>query len=145
MDYKGVRGQMILQTDSRLSKEINVSGCYFMSLLYLANRETGYKLSIPIIERLYMQFIELDFMDENCYILDPEGILNYLGVKCKYTDRHESPKYRCTRAEIEILCLKYTGYKHFVVGDGFSHVTYNPTGKLKPGCYLHSKRIFKLL
>jgi len=116
-----------------------------MSLLFIANREAGYKLSTVTISKLYMDFIEMGYMDTNCFIYDSEGILNYLGVKCRYNNRHDPPKYKCKSSEIEILCLKYSTYKHFVVGNGFGHIAYNPMGKTASGSYLHSKRIFKLL
>jgi len=97
------------------------------------------------IEKLYRDFIELNFIYENCFVRDPDGILNYLGLKCKYTDKHESEKYKTKRNQVEILCLKYPDYKHFVVGDGFGHVTYNSMGITSPGAFIHSKRIFTLL
>lgn len=136
---------MILQTDNRLNASINNYGCYFMSLLFVANKYTGYKLSTDIITRLYNELIELGYMANNCFILDADGILNYLGVKCKYTDKHESPNFKTKRSQVEILCLKYPTYKHFVVGDGLGNIAYDPMGLTASGSYLHSKRIFKLL
>ena len=136
---------MILQTDNRLNKQINMYGCYFMSLLFIANRHIGYKLSTTVITKLYTDFIELGFMESNCFINDGDGILNYLGLECRYTNKHESPDYETSHKQIEILCLKYPSYKHFVVGDGFGNIAYNPMGLTASGAFKHSKRIFKLL
>jgi len=136
---------MILQTDDRLNESINVYGCYFMSLLYLANKLTGYKLSTTVIISLYNKFIDFRFMSTDCFIGDPDGIFKYLGLKTKYTDTHEPPQRNCAKNEIEILCLKNcNGLTHFVVGDGKGHIAYNPMG-VSIGFKLHSKRIFKLL
>ena len=136
---------MILQTDNRLNDNINRFGCYFMSLLFVINKHVGYKLSTVVITKLYLELVELRFMDTNCYIKDPEGILNYLGLKCKYTNRHEPPKYKAKHGEIEILCLQYPNYKHFVAGDGNGNISFNPMGVTADNAYIHSKRIFKLL
>ena len=135
---------MILQTDNRLNKQINQNGCYFMSLLFLANKHTGYKLSTTVISKLYMDLQERKFMDSNCYIQDPAGILKHLGLKAAYNQRHDPPKYRCDKDEIEILCLQYSTNNHFVVGDGHGNIAYNPMGKTAPNYYLKSKRIFKI-
>jgi hypothetical protein len=116
-----------------------------MSLLFIVNKHTGYRLSTTTITKLYHDLIELGFMEENCFISDADGILNYLGLKCKYTNRHEPPKYKTSHKQIEILCLKYPSYKHFVVGDGYGNIAYNPMGLTASGSYLHSKRIFNLL
>ena len=116
-----------------------------MSLLFLANKHSGFRLSVERIEKLHSDFIELGFISESCYVKDADGILNYLGVKCKYTNKHESPKYETKHNQIEILCLQYPDYKHFVVGDGFGNISYNPMGVTANGAYKHSKRIFKLL
>lgn len=135
---------MILQTDNRLPAAINKYGCYLMSLLFIANKYTGYKLSTTVISKLYMDFQERGYMDSNCYIQDPAGILKHLGLKAIYNQRHDPPKYKCGKDEIELLCLQYSNYNHFVVGDGRGHIAYNPMGRTAPDYYLKSKRIFKI-
>lgn len=135
---------MILQTDNRLPKLVNRYGCYFMSLLFLANKYTGFKLSTTVIVKLYNNFIEMGYMDKNCYIQNPDRILSNLGLNGVYAQRHDPPKYKCKHDEIEILCLQYPTYTHFVVGDGLGHIAYNPMGITAPNYFLKSKRIFKI-
>ena len=140
---------MILQTDARLKKEINGYGCYFMSILFLVNKYTGYRLSTEIINKVFNDCVELGFITNNnkykAFIESAESIFNYLGLKTQYNNRHDPPKYMCNNREIEILCLKYEWGKHFVVGDGRGNIAYNPMGKTQHGYILQSKRIFKLL
>ncbi len=135
---------MILQTDKRLDQTINKYGCYFMSLLFVSNKYTGYNLSTTVITKLYNDFIKRGFMDKNCYIQNPSAIMRYLGLAATYNQRHDPPKYKCGKDEIEILCLQYKNFTHFVVGDGRGNIAYNPMGKTAPDYYLKSKRIFKI-
>ena len=135
---------MILQTDKRLNGSINKYGCYLMSLLFLANKYTGYQLSVEKINDLYMELQALGFMDHNCYIQDPHGILRHLGLDATYRQRHDPPGYKCRSNEIELLCLQYSSYNHFVVGDSNGNIAYNPMGRTLPNYYIKSKRIFKL-
>jgi hypothetical protein len=139
---KGI--SMILQTDKRLNEQINKYGCYFMSILFLANKYIGLQLSTTSIISVYNQSVKLGIMESNCFINDPDNIFKNLGMEAEYTQRHEPPKRRCKDNEIEILCLKYPTYNHFVVGDGKGNIAYNPMGKTADGYYLKSKRIFKI-
>ena len=91
-----------------------------------------------------MDLQERGFMDHNCYIQDPAGILRHMGLDAVYNQRHDPPKYKCGKDEIELLCLQYANYNHFVVGDGNGNIAYNPMGKTAPDYYLKSKRIFKV-
>jgi len=135
---------MILQTDKRLNESINKYGCYFMSILFLVNKYLGLELSTDSILKIYDQSIKNNIMESNCYVNNPDKLFNNLGLRTKYTQVHESPNRKCSEDEIEILCLKYSNYNHFVVGDGKGNITYNPMGKTAPNYYLKSKRIFKI-
>lgn len=140
---------MILQTDERLREEINRYGCYFMSIMFLLNKYTGLKLSTVLISQYFNQCVELGYITNNdtykAFIDSAEGIFKHLGLNVKYNNRHDKPTVVCSRNEIEILCLEYEWGKHFVVGDGYGHIAYNPMGRTQSGYILHSKRIFKLL
>jgi hypothetical protein len=144
---------MILQTDNRLNKNIRDYGCYFMDILYLSNKFTGLQLSVERIERLYKTFVQAGAMTSTCSIKDPNRCFTMAGLQVRYTDKHEKPSRRCNTDEIEILCYYNPdgnggrGFTHFVVGDGYGHVAYDPIGNsvtVRDG-YLKSKRIFKLL
>jgi len=140
---------MILQTDERLNESINKYGCYFMSILFLANKFKGVKLSTVSILRYWRECIDKGYMLENdelhSFIVSAEKIFLHLGLKVKYTNKHEASDRNCSKQEIEILCLQNNrGLKHFVVGDGKGHIAYNPMGRDNPTYSVRSKRIFKL-
>lgn len=133
---------MILQTDSRLKRDIQRYGCYFLSILYLVNKYTGYELDCNKINTLYDNLLELGYIKDNCYIVNPTAIFKHLGLNATYTDRHEPPDYYTGANELEILCFQRSGYRHFMVGIN-GEIAYDPMGNSKGG-YLLSKRIFKL-
>lgn len=131
---------MILQTDNRLPEVINKYGCYFMSILFLANKHAKTELSIDKIIEYYELFNELGYMDE-CYVLFPEEIFKKLRFPVAYNNRHDPVDYFCSKKEIEILCFKLNNYTHFVVGDGKGNISYDPMGTSRSGLLI-SKRVF---
>lgn len=138
---------MILQRDTRLKKEIKKDGCYYMCLLYFANKYTNTPLSTSRINgTLYFKFIQNKWMEVNCFIHSPGDILRSMGLKADYTGKHERPDYPCKANEIEILYFKGPAGGHFVCGDGRGHVTYDPWGVSRAVTEgeLVSKRIFRL-
>lgn len=139
---------MILQRDPRMREEIKKNGCYLMSLLYLANKLANVPLSAELITGdLFNVFVANGWMNANCYILNPEGILRYLGVEARYTGVHEKPDRPCVSGEIEVLYFKHpTAGGHFVAGDGEGHVAFDPWGVSRSATegVLESKRVFKV-
>ena len=138
---------MILQTDPRLVNNINQYGCYFMSILFLGNKYTGFKLGTKKINDLYSYCVDCGWMDEGCYINDADGIFAELGLHTRFHDKHEAPWICCRDNEIEILRFQIGHWKHFVAGDGHGHVAYDPWGvsrAVREG-ELRDKRIFDLL
>ena len=139
---------MILQTDRRLRPEINTFGCYFMSILFLANKYAKVPLSTVVIGKIFNDCVEMGYIlnskGYSAFIQNAEGIFKHLGLDCKYTNNHEPPKRNCSKNEFEILCLQNSkGKKHFVVGDGKGHIAYDPMGTSSIDYKLKSKRIFK--
>lgn len=141
---------MILQTDSRLNKSINKYGCYFMSIVFLVNKHTGLELSIPIIEKLYKDCCELGYIEDSntrkAFIWDVNSVFKHLGLEVRYNGRHDPPNYVCNTQEIEILCVRVgdSMTKHFVVGDNYGHIAYDPMG-LSDVRKFDSKRVFRVL
>lgn len=142
---------MILQTHSELIAAVKKYGCYFMSLLFLANKHGGVDLDPRRIMQLYSDAIGRQLMDESCYIKDPGGILFLAGLRATYSQRHDPPDYLCDSDEIEILKFERPRepegtWKHFVVGDGRGHVAYDPFGCSKTVAegVLKTKRVFEL-
>jgi len=137
---------MILQRDLRLNEAIHKKGCYYMDILFLSNKYTNCELSCGSILDVYNICIDGGWMDEDCYINDPQAIFGFMGLQVYYYDRHDPPFMMCKKDEIEILRFQYINWTHFVVGDGASHVTYDPYGTSKAVRLgqLMDKRIFKI-
>jgi len=138
---------MILQTDSRLIVPINKYGCYFMSILFLGNKYTGYQLSTRKINNFYDYCVDSGWMDAECFINDADGIFAEMGLHTRFHDKHEDPWILCRDDEIEILRYQIGHWKHFVAGDGHGHVAYDPYGisrAVREG-ELRDKRIFDLV
>ena len=139
---------MILQRDGRFRKEIQEEGCYLMCILWFANKFTNMQIEpSSVSDGMYTLFMRHGWMNERCRILDPEAMLNWCGVDCVYTDRHETPSRMCDKREFEILYWKHPEYGgHFTAGDGRGRVTYDPWGVSKAATEgaLISKRIFRL-
>jgi hypothetical protein len=137
---------MILQRDLRLNAAIHKYGCYFFSILFLSNKYTNCELSCSNILDVYRIAIDGGWMDEECFIHDPQAIFGFMGLQVYYYDRHDPPTYMCGKDEIEILRFQYIDWKHFVAGDGMSHVAYDPYGTSKAVRLgkLMDKRVFKI-
>lgn len=137
---------MILQRDPRLKTVIHKYGCYMMSILFLCNKYKNVELSAGDINDLYILFIDNKYMDKNCFINDPQSIFGFMGLEVYFFDRHDPPSYICERDEIEILRFQYGSWKHFVTGDGMSHVAYDPYGTSRAVRLgqLIDKRVFKI-
>jgi hypothetical protein len=69
---------MVYQKDKYLLKEIQSSGCYYLSLLYMCQIENKSVLSADDINKLYKYFVKEKFMDKHCTITNPDGIINYV-------------------------------------------------------------------
>lgn len=137
---------MILQRDPRLNTAIHKYGCYLFSILFLCNKYKNIELSCPAIIDLYTVLIDSGWMDEDCFINDPEAIFGFMGLPVYFYDRHDPPYYNCKRDELEILRFQYANWKHFVVGDGASHICFDPYGTSKAVRLgqLIDKRVFKI-
>ena len=138
---------MILQIDRRCIPEIQEYGCYYMSLLFHANRLLNIPLGFPFINDFYERCQEKGFIKDNIIQL-PEEILRILGLRVLYLG-HVEPERVCRRDEFEILHFvretKDKEVHHFVCGDGANNVTYDPYGVSRTVAqgYLKNKRVFK--
>jgi len=121
-----------------IAKRLAESGCYFLSLLHIVNKDND-------AIGLYRQAVQLDFMDEDCFVKVPENVLA-LAVGGKWLVRHEPASYLPNKDESEILRFERKAekvYSHFVVGDGKGNVIYDPldTSQTVASGKLVSKRI----
>jgi hypothetical protein len=145
---------MILQKDKRLLPEIQKNGCYFMALLFCANKYAGAEWDTDKINNFYKRMVHLGFIkadddfttvaDYDAMILLPGKILMMAGLKARYNNRHDLPHITCRNNQFEILKFKYENLTPFVCGDGFGIVTYDPWGESNTVRFgrLDSKRIF---
>ena len=120
---------MILQRDKRLRGNIYEYGCYFMSLLWYANKLHNVPLSAQLInDDLYVRYQKHGAMDEECYVKDPVHILRDLGVDVssvrKVPPDHEVPPGGFVIAK---YVLPEMGWAHFVAWQD-NVVTYDPWG-----------------
>ena len=142
---------MILQKDGRIEltrPQIRENGCYYMCLLRDINMYTNMSMSAETIaDGFYKLFLKRGWIRENTYVENAEAILNWGGVKCIYTDKHETPDRMCARNEFEFLYWRHPEVGgHFTCGNGRGIVTYDPWGVSKAATEgaLLSKRIFRI-
>ena len=121
------------------------SGCYFLSILHLAESITG-KTIDPV--RAYVDCVANGLMEYDCFVRHPDVILRkYTGKKYEVVN---SPRdYKTATGEFEILRFERktasASFAHFVVGDGNGVVAFDPYGAsmtVRDG-YVASKRIFR--
>jgi hypothetical protein len=126
-----------------IARRIADSGCYFLSILHLANRENE-------AIGFFRQALSIGVMQDDCYILDPAKLLA-LVAGGKWSVSHQGAEYQTANDEYEILRFERKAttktYAHFVVGDGRGQVAYDPldTSQTVAQGKLVSKRIFKRL
>ena len=116
--------------------------CYLDSLIDASGSD---------LDRLkYLQHcIDNKWMQENCFVIEPEEILQDLTSRA-WNMHKECPDYKCKPGEIEILRFEWiskpgTTLGHFVHGDGNGSIAYDPMGDRSPVAKygtLVSKRIF---
>ena len=69
---------MVFQNDEGLNKNIRASGCYFLSLLYIAQIENNYEYTVGSINSFYKYCVRQGYIDKTCTIIKPDNILNHL-------------------------------------------------------------------
>ncbi|UPA12550.1 DUF261 domain-containing protein [Borrelia venezuelensis] len=136
----------VYQSDSRLVVEIQKWGCYLLSLHYYVSMFTEQNFEFYDINDNYHKFINLGYIKDNCYILNPCKILNYFRIKrCV---RYENQHYRCSSGEFEIseVRIKNTPGSHFMATNNTS-VLYDSLKLKERGreYHLKSKRVFTQL
>lgn len=106
---------------------IGKSGCYFLSLVYIAESVTGKDIDIFA---LYEKGVKEKWLDSDCFMENPKAMMSYLlGKKCDV--RHDKVGYEPLSNEYEITRyeLEDTGvtYSHFVVTRN-GKLVYDPFG-----------------
>ncbi|MCD2349294.1 DUF261 domain-containing protein [Borreliella americana] len=136
--------EKILQSNSELFEDVQKSGCYFLSLHYWIFGLTGIDFTTKDVNLNYQRFLELGFIRNDCYILNPCKILSYYRIFSKV--RYEGPLY-LPKAGIEFeiteIKVKDQGFVHFLVMDN-NKVLYDSLDLKAKGkkFQITSKRIF---
>ncbi len=118
----------MLNKEQVICLNIGKNGCYFLSLVYIAEKIT--QCSIDVLT-LYEIGLKNKWFDEDCYMNNPGAMMTYLtDLKCDV--RHDVVGYKCKSNEYEITRyeLKETGvtYAHFVVTCN-GKLVYDPYGE----------------
>ena len=111
-----------------ICSKIGKSGCYFLSILYIAETQT--KKTFDVLE-LYEKALKEKWIDNDCFMENPAAMMSYLlgkKVDCRHDVVGVKPKdneFEITRYE-----LKETGvtYGHFVVTRN-GKLIYDPFGE----------------
>lgn len=127
----------------KIAEILGENGCYFFSILYLAEKISGKKFN-PL--DIYLDALAKRFIEKDCFINDAGKLLSMLtGQNWQHTKQDVS--YIAKKDELEILYFEnpttLKTYGHFVVGNK-GKVEYDPYGDsktVKEG-KLHSKRVF---
>lgn len=107
--------------EQEIAKNIWNSGCYFLSILYCADK-------LDSAFGLYKTFVLNGWMDEDCYIKKPASIMEYL-FGGKYSVTKSLGVDETAAFNIAYYYNPSTQYHHFVVVDRKGNVIYDPMGE----------------
>ena len=133
---------MVYQFDPELNPNgkdfLKQWGCYFCSLLKIAESQHGRKFGATEVYAIYLAamqtgivqkevYDELGKPKDGCTVLDPDALLKLAGGKGKVR-QVDGAGYRCAANEKQILHFfnPRTNFRHFVVGDGNGKVSWDP-------------------
>lgn len=125
--------------------QIGESGCYFLSILHLA--ETVLDKYIDAFAA-FLLALQKGQVREDCYIVNPSALISDLTGMGWYVST-EAAGYVPHSGELEIIRYEWqeinTLHGHFVVGDGVGRVKYDPygTSRTVSNGKPVSKRIFR--
>ncbi len=117
------------QYKQKIAETIGKYGCYYLCLIYLAEKITGKNLD-PIF--YYTRFVNLGWMEEDCFLIRPDLILSDL-VGNIYTVFYADLSYRIQPDDLVIVRYEWaqtmTTLAHFVVlGKTIATPEYDPLG-----------------
>ena len=111
----------------KLAKSIGDEGCYFLSLLYIAERELGREYDVI---GTFSFFNKKGYVGDDCYMASPAAMMSeLLGKRCSIRKSWDFSE-ALAENEREVRCYKRettgTTYYHFVVVDAAGNVEYDP-------------------
>lgn len=111
-----------------VSKKIGASGCYFLSLVNIAEKILNREIDVI---SLFDLCLKNKWLNDECYMNNPAAMLSYLLNKKVDIRKEFDLAYKVKPNEYEISCYEYnatgTTFYHFVVTDG-ERVLYDPFG-----------------
>lgn len=138
---KSIGAAVTNESRQKVMKILGEYGCYFLSLVELAERVTGKR--IDAVEA-YLDALIKRKTDGEATMLDPAAVLSRMAGGT-WTVRKEGATYIPKSGEAEVLLFQNGAYSHFVLGDGAGGVLYDPLGNsntvAKGTCV--GKRIFE--
>jgi hypothetical protein len=128
---------VVYQNDPDLDEHIREYGCYFLSLLHIVQIENKYVMNTKEINKHYDYCVKKLWMSENCYIDNPNAIVNkLLGFSnIKQVGQLKDGKYSwwgekdfnwAIQENKSIKCSK-----HFTLADGNFTEFFNPLPSTK--------------
>lgn len=117
-----------MESKQAICKQIGATGCYFLSIVGAAERDTKKWIDIII---LYLECLRRGWIGVDCYVNNPEKILGYL-VGGEWTCTKDPKGYKPKPGEVVILryerptTMQTDG--HFVLADKDGNIEYDPLG-----------------
>lgn len=68
---------ILLQTDERLPKAVNKTGCYWRSLLAMIEIHFGFRYTARELTKLYNRMVKKKVIRKNCYVFSSSSLLNF--------------------------------------------------------------------
>jgi hypothetical protein len=119
---------MRMEPLQKLAEALGENGCYFFSVLYRAEKLTGVHLNSLDV---YLLMLSKNIIGKDCFMNDAGAMLSLL-TNMRWLVSIKDKDYSTKAGELEILYFENTIngklYGHFVVGDGFGRVEYDPYG-----------------
>ena len=118
----------MIQSAQTKALALGKEGCYFFSLLYIAEEEGAGPLDVL---RVFDEAIASGFVKNNGYVENPSLLMTMLtGAKWdvfKAGPGHNiGLDYALKPGEREVLRYEWNDLAHFVVGNGRQGIAYNP-------------------
>lgn len=127
----------------KIMKALGESGCYFLSLVHLAEEICGKR--IDAVE-VYQKALTNGWTDDEAMMIYPASVLSFM-TGLKFAVVKKPANYIVHQSEYEVLVFQSEFFTHFVLGDGSGQVKYDPLGNsntVRTG-RLVEKRIFSVI
>jgi len=110
---------MITQTNEKLYPAIRDEGCLMLAYMFIASRLNKITWTPEQVNLAYLGWLHQNFIQSNCRVLQPDKIMESLGMELDGWIRHENNvafKPSQFEAVIERWHNSRTGHTHFIVG-----------------------------